>query len=143
MSNSIKIDNPEEVISHIKRINAILVLFQEDSRKEQKGITAFEELISEARQIVSFRKNQLQIALEQSRKEENDNEDASDNSRGLRAKVDKCDEQLQKINHCQSKYISLCQDQSMIVRKSEELVDVSKTLASKLETLILKIKGMK
>ena len=50
MPSEIKINNPSEIILHIKRINAILALYQENCKTEFNEIAIFENFISEAKQ---------------------------------------------------------------------------------------------
>ena len=139
MPSEIKINNPSEIILHIKRINAILSLYQENCKTEFNKIAIFENFISEAKQTVSSRRHGKQIALEQTRKSESESEAASSASRELQAQIDKCDEHLRNINQCQNDYFSVRQDQSLIVNECTELSDISKTLSSKIELLITKI----
>lgn len=139
MPSEIKINNPSEIILHIKRINAILALYQENCKTEFNEIAIFENFISEAKQTVSSRRHGKQIALEQTRKSESESEAASSASRELQVQIDKCDEHLRNINQCQNDYFSLRQDQSLIVNECTELSDISKTLSSKIELLITKI----
>lgn len=137
MPSEIKINNPSEVIAHIKRINAILALHQEDCRTEFNEIVAFENCISETKRIVTNRRNNKQIALEQIRNSES--EAARHAARKLQEQIDKCDEDLRNVNQCQNDYYSVRQDQFLIVNECTELSEVSKTLSSKIELLITKI----
>ena len=139
MQNQIKINDPYEVIEQVKRVNAILTLYQENAQTELSRILPTENLILEATQVVKNRRARKEMDLAMARRSENNSEHASDITRKIQTDIERCDKSLRNISRCQDSYTEIRHDLTTIVKESTEFSNTSRMLSSKLSNLIIKI----
>lgn len=135
---SIKINNAQEVMSHISCEADLLNRYAELIRQEAKASVELENLVAEISQSLNRKKQDLYIAIEQTQRLEE-----SDVKRqamcNLQSEMDKCESYVHNINQCNDDVNSIRQDYLSLVQNATVIANNSKVLSTKIEKVIKEI----
>lgn len=138
MSDSIRLNNPQEVLAYISRESELLNQYAELVNQEAKELSSLENLVAETMQLVNSRKRGLYVAIEQTKRKE-DSEAKRQALRGFQKKMEKYEAQARIITQCNDDLISIRQDYASIVQDATAILDTSKILSTKIQQLIERI----
>ncbi len=136
---SIKLSSPQEVMGQVRRIAALLALYQESLEEDAQQYASLGPMLESAMQALTHQRTNLQISLEQVRKQSGTSEAAQSAERSLTARLSACEERIQQSGWYAQDYKSICQDMNAALQKSRQFADTGKTLSVKMEQLLAQI----
>lgn len=139
MSDSIKLTNPEEVITHVKRITAIIALYQESLQDDAKKLQRLESMISETHEKITSELRGKQTAVDQVKSHNTDSNETRKYIQTMNASIEKYNENLQKLTIANHNLGNLQHEHSANTQVCTEMFDNSKILSSKIEVLLRKM----
>lgn len=135
----IKLSSPQEVMEQIRRIAALLALYEEDLAEDAQQYASLGPMLEEAQQTLKRQRTNLQTSLEQVRKQNGTSEAAQTTERSLTARLSSCEEKLRQAGQYVRDYEGIRQDINAALQKSRQFSDTGKTLSLKMRQLLAKI----
>lgn len=138
MDDNIKLNNPQEVVAYISRESELLNQYAELASQEAKELSSLENLVTETMQLVSNRKRELYIAIEQTNRQE-DSDAKQQAMRDLQKRMEQYEAQTRMMIQCNDDLIGIRQDYMSLVKDATAISETARVLTGKIAQLIERI----
>lgn len=138
MTEQIKINNPQEIISKISSESEVLSDYVEILKKEAEDLVYVENNISNARQILDQKKMNLYTEIEYAKRLACSDEKFYEIQQ-LGKDLEELDRLLKLVKNCSEEMVGIKSEASSLIKEARSIADAAKVLTEKIKALITHI----